>query len=445
MTRAVIPSLLIGIGVGELLLASLHPVDALTKTIEDVVKLLSEAWILKSLLFAMLIGAILTLTVQSGGVGAFVSWLTQKKGLVQSKRGALLLGYLLGIVIFIESTITSLVVGAITRPLAGRFGASPAKVSYLCDATSAPVCSLLPLNGWGALLLVLITSSIAAQNNITPLEILIASLPYNLYAIATLVVLLAVIITGRDVGPMAKSEQRFSQEQIEHDHALLPTKITRISDMLWPIGWMLALTLIYLWIDGSGNMLKGSGTNAIFYAVISTIFLSWLYYVIWVKRFSNKEFFTHVKDGVVSMSSMGLILLLAFGLAAVIKELETGRYLASLITTQIPSWALPALLFAIAALTSFATGTSWGTFSIMVPIGIDIAFGGGLSPALMVGAAVAGGVFGDHCSPISDTTIISSMAAGCDHIEHVRTQLPYALLSALFALVGYLLIGWLKQ
>ena len=199
---------------------------------------------------------------------------------------------------------------------------------------------------------------------------------------------------------------------------------------------------ISLYYTGDGDILKGSGSTSVFYAVITTLIFTYVYYLIG-GYMKHKEYFSALYEGIADMIPIVLILLLAFLIGTVIKELGTANYIATQMQElHISITLLPALVFLVSALTAFSTGTSWGTFSIMMPISLGLAGTFDLYIPLMIGAVVSGGIFGDHVSPISDTTIISSMASGCDHIEHVRTQMPYALIGAFFATVLYLIFGF---
>jgi Na+/H+ antiporter NhaC len=213
-----------------------------------------------------------------------------------------------------------------------------------------------------------------------------------------------------------------------------------IKAMFYPVAVMLLSVPVFLYLSGNGNILEGSGSSAIFYSVFSTLVFTALYY-----RFkgvmSYKTYFQELKIGAGDMMGIGLILLLAFALGEVTVELQTGPYLASLVEGLLNPVYLAALVFLISSMISFSTGTSWGTFSIMIPIALPMAAILDADLSLAIAAVISGGVFGDHCSPISDTTIISSMAADCDHISHVRTQLPYALLSGTIALCLFMFFG----
>jgi tetracycline resistance efflux pump len=433
LSRRVLLSLFVGVIAGEVILGGFGPQETFTSTWELFLTLLGTEWILKTLGFAVMVGSVMALIQESGGVNGFVHTMQERLRLVKTKRGALLLVYLVGVAIFIESSITSLITGSIGRPLSDAYGISRAKLAYVCDSTSAPVCSLILFNGWGALLLGLVATEVAAGTiGGSPVVWLLSSVPYNFYAFAALAVTLAVIWFGIDMGPMR--------------HALPVTEgvsfegTGKMGYMVVPIAVMLLSMFFFLWLTGGGNLLKGSGSSSIFYSLIVTLVVALLYYRIEGAMGVKAWAFNSLK-GAGSMVPIALILLFAFAIGAVTQQLHTGEYLASFAGEVLSPAYLGGVVFLIASLMAFATGTSWGTFSIMIPIAVPLAAAMDADVALCIGAVISGGVFGDHCSPISDTTIISSMAAGCDHIEHVKTQLPYAFISGVLALLLFLLFG----
>lgn len=398
--------------------------------------LLNELWVLKTLAFAMMVGSVMALIERSGGVDGLVHELSTKRSLVTSKRGALIPSFIAGIVIFIESSITSLVAGAIGRPFCDRYGVSRAKLAFVCDSTSAPVCSIIAINGWGALLLGLIGGQIAA-GLIAGEEAhwLISAIGYNFYAYIALMVTFITIWYNIDIGPMKHSSIIEPTIECEDDRGSLGL-------FMWPMIWMIGGVLIFMLITGNGNLLKGSGSSSIFYTLIMTLFLMFGYYR-FKNAMSNIDFIHTTFQGARSMAPIASILLLAFAIGGVSSDMHVGQYLASFIGDYLPSAYLPATIFVLSAIIAFATGTSWGTFSIMLPIAIPLAVGLEAPVALAMGAVISGGVFGDHCSPISDTTIISAMASGCSVQEHTTTQLPYALISAGISLLLFIGTGLL--
>ena len=420
--------------VGEVIIADFHPLNAVFLTLERFGALLSEGWVLKTLAFAIMVGSVMALIERSGGVNGLVHELSVKRSWVKSKRGALMPSFIAGIVVFIESSITSLVAGAIGRPFCDRYGISRAKLAFVCDSTSAPVCSLIPLNGWGALLLGLIggqiTAGLIAGESATWL---VQSIAFNFYAFMALIVTFIAIWYEIDIGPMRHAS--ITPPEIECEDAKGDLGL-----FLWPMVWMIGGVIVLMLITGEGDIFKGSGSTSIFYTLLITLALMWGYY-----RFKNAltttEFFASAMAGARTMTPIAMILLFAFAIGGVSSDMEVGKYLASYIGDYLPSAYLAGAIFVLAAIIAFATGTSWGTFSIMLPIAVPLAVGLDAPVALAMGAVISGGVFGDHCSPISDTTIISAMASGCSVQEHTRTQLPYALIAAAFSLILFIGFG----
>ncbi len=433
LTRHVLLSLFVGVLSAQWIVADFQWIATLEGTVSLFLSLLSEAWIVKTLLFALLVGAVMALLKASGGIEGFIALLTRRYALVRSKRSALLLTYAVGLVIFIESSITSLIAGTIGRPLSERYGFSRAKLAYVCDSTAAPVCSLIMINGWGALVLGLLATQISSgviEGESTAW--LLDALRYNFYAMIALAVTFVVIWFDLKVGEDHTPSDKHS---IQYNGAV--THVPSALLMLLPIGVMLVSVFVSLYITGSGNMLRGSGSSAIFHSQVATLLFMFFYYLS-RRVMTLKTYGREALSGLKSMRDITLILLLAFAMGASTQELETGRYLAAFSSGIVSASYLAGVVFALSAIMAFATGTSWGTFSIMIPIAIPMAVGMDANVALCIGAAISGGVFGDHCSPISDTTIIASLAAGCDHVEHVVTQLPYALFCGVSALILFI-------
>ncbi|HIP42022.1 MAG TPA: sodium:proton antiporter [Campylobacterales bacterium] len=439
ITKDVVVSLLSGIFLGELVIHQFNPLEAIIALLDGFIGLFAEGWIAKTLFFVLLVGAIIRLINDSGGARGFVNYLSQKQKNIDSPKGALLLAYFLGVIIFIESSITALVAGTVAKPLCDKNGVSREKLAFVCDSTSAPICSLIPFNAWGALLLGLIVTAI--DSNVIEgegISLLIESILFNFYSLITVFLVLLVILFDINIGPMrhAKPHQPETNSMTQTHQNKSPLL------MILPIIVLIAMVPISLYYTGNGEILKGSGSTSVFYSVIATLGFIYFYYVIG-KHLKHKEYFNSLYAGISEMIPIALILILAFLIGNVIKDLGTANYLATLIQGNIPPMLLPLLIFLVSALTSFSTGTSWGTFSIMMPIALALGANFGVDIPLMIGAVISGGIFGDHVSPISDTTIISSMASGCDHIAHVRTQIPYALIGAGLASILYLVFGWM--
>ncbi|MEA3490845.1 MAG: Na+/H+ antiporter NhaC family protein [Campylobacterota bacterium] len=435
-TKDVVISLFGGVFVGELVLHGYHPGDAFFATFDGLIALFAEGWITKTLIFMLLVGSIIRILGDSGAIERFVTYLGTKSSSIDSPRGAMLLAYSIGILIFIESSITSLVAGTVAKPLCDKNGVSREKLAYICDSTSAPICSLIPLNGWGALLLGLILTAIESSViEGDALSLLIASIPFNFYAIFTLIIVLIVILFDLDIGPISSAKAVAYLKDLERHPGQ-----SSLWQMLLPIIIMVLSVPIILYITGKGDILSGSGSTSVYYAVIITLFFLYLYYIP-AKIMRHKAYFESLYQGMGDMIPVVMILILALLIGRVIGDLGTAAYLAHILEGNFPVILLPLLIFVISSITAFSTGTSWGTFSIMMPIALALGAMMDLNLPLVIAAVISGGIFGDHASPISDTTIISSMASGCDHIEHVRTQIPYALIGGILASFAFLIAG----
>jgi len=449
-TKHVYVSLTLGIWLGWTIISGGNPLAGIIRTVDALVNVFGEADNTRVVLFSAMIGAIITLTQYSGGMKGFVNWIVGK-GLIRTRKSAGMMAWFLGVVIFIESSICVLVSGAVSRPIFDQLKISREKLSYILDSTSAPKCILIPLNAWGAFVLGLL----AAQGVDDPVRVFIASIPFNFYALLALSLVLAVVLTGRDFGPMRRAERRAQEEgkflrdgaePLVSDDVIMmaekPGVPLRAANMLIPVSVMVIAMPLVLFITGRGNLMEGSGSLSVLWAVILGLSAGAVAYRIQgLMRLS--EITEMFMKGVGGLIPVAILMILAFAIGDTCDALGTGPFVAQVAKASLPPGVIPALVFGVSCFIAFSTGTSWGTFAIMVPIAVPMIGIIGLHPGLMLAAVLGGGVFGDHCSPISDTTIISSMAAATDHIDHVRTQLPYALVAGSAALALYLLLGFL--
>lgn len=454
-SKQVFISLFAGIYVAELILTGGHPVMAMRDSLTGIVKIFEEGWITKTIIFSFLVGAIITLMQASGGVAGFVQYLTEKRGTIKSRKGAMLLAYIIGIVVFIESSITILTSGVVARPLTDKYGVSREKLAFICDSTSAPVCGLIPLNGWGATLIgiigVQVSSGVISGN---PTSILVKSIPYQFYSIVAVLSVLYYIITEKDWGPMKKAEERARTGEVlrKGSTPLVSTEATEVSvkegivpdmwNMIMPLIVLIGMMPVSLYITGDGHMMSGSGSTSVFWAVIAAIAFSGIYYIV-KKIFTLHEFMDYMYKGIGAMVPVASILIFAFAIGNAISALGTGQYLASLVAGKLSGAFGPAIIFILGCIIAFSTGTSWGTFAILMPIAVQMAVAMDANIYASIGAVVSGAIMGDHCSPISDTTILASMASASDHIDHVKTQIPYALVSSAITIVLYLVVGFI--
>jgi Na+/H+ antiporter NhaC len=447
-TKQVYPSLFAGIWLGWTVLDAGNPIAGLRDAIQACIDVFKDEGNTKVIAFSAAVGALIALTQRSGGVAGFIDWITRRRH-VRSARGAQLLAAALGFGIFVESNITCLVTGAIARPLFDRFKLSREKLAYICDSTSAPICMLIPMNGWGAYVIALL----ASQSVANPVSVLVTAIPLNFYSLMAAGYVVYIAASGKDWGPMARAERRAHETgQVIREGAtpLVSTEVLnlspkpglapRVRNMLIPLGAMVTMMPVGLWITGDGNLMAGSGATAVLWAVLGAIVVAGSMYL-WQGLFTFAELTELFFKGVGGLMPLALLMMFAFALGATCLELGTGLYAAGVAEGILSPVVVPTALFLLSGFIAFSTGTSWGTFAIMLPIAVPLADVLGVHLPLSVAAVLSGGVFGDHCSPISDTTIISSMAAGSDHIDHVRTQLPYALMVAVPSSLMFLLLG----
>jgi tetracycline resistance efflux pump len=449
-TREVIFSLLFGIYVGWLIIEEGNLLLGASSTIDILLKVVGEKGNVEVIAFSFLIGSLITVIQRSGGMEGFVR-LVQVKGVIKGRRSAGIFSFLIGIFVFIESNINALVIGTVSRPIFDRLKIPREKLAYICDATAAPVCILIPLNAWGAYIIAILYS----QEVNDPFFHLLRSIPLNFYPIFALLILLSVILTGKDVGQMAEAEQRArTTGKLLRDGAspLISSEITALSpkegvkpralNMIVPVGVMVGMMPLSLYITGRGDIMKGSGSLSVLWSVAAALLVASLLYLT-EGIFNLKELSSLILKGMGGMISLVAILVLAFGIGETCRSLGTGLFTASLVSKWLSGAFVPSLLFLTSCFISFSTGTSWGTFAILIPIGVPLVYAMGLDLPLALAAILGGGVFGDHASPISDTTLVSSMASACDHIDHVKTQLPYAFIAASAAFILYLILGFL--
>jgi len=460
-TRQVFLSLLAGIWAGKLIVGGWNPLTATANTVDACVSVFADAGNTRVIIFCIMVGALIALVQRSGGVDGFIDALHRRR-LGQTRRSAGLLALAVGAFVFVESSISCLVTGAVARPMFDRLRLSREKLAYVCDTASAPVCILIPLNGWGAFVVAQLRSLGVDQ----PVGLLARAIFVNFYALISLIILILVLILDRDFGPMRRAQRRAADDGklmadgampmiSEEVIALKPDDGTprRALNMIIPVGVMVLMMPLGLYVTGLRNLAADqspgfwqildacSGSTAVLWAVLAGVATACVIYRVQGLMRLRKLVDTCF-TGAGGLVSLGVLMMLAFAIGAVCRhDLGTGEYVASLIGSQLSTtWAAP-LVFVTAAVIAFSTGTSWGTFAIMLPIALPVAQSVGLPAPVAVSAVLGGGVFGDHCSPISDTTIVSSMASASDHIDHVRTQLPYALTAGMIATVLYTIAG----
>ncbi len=448
-SRQVYLSLGLFVWLGWTIMSSWNPITGLISSVDTFVEQVTSADNARVLMFSSLIGAMITMSQASGGTEGFVNWI-DRRGLAKSKRSVGLLTVVVSFGVFLESTFSLLVSGSVARPLFDKCRISREKLAYIIDATCAPKLILIPLNAWGAYIAGLLLAQDVSNVN----ALLAASLGFNFYAIIAILLALVVIITDWNIGPMKEAERRVTEEgKLLRDGAepMVSTDVTmtkprddiplRAVNMIVPILIMVVTVPVVLWMTGDGNIRAGSGSKAVLWGVIVGLLVAVAMYRL-QGIMSIKESTDHIMKGIQGLIPVVIVLSLAFTIGATTRALGTGEFVAEAARQTLNPGFVPALVFLLACFIAFSTGTSWGTFAIMIPIVMPMIELLGLHPALTVAAALGGGIFGDHCSPISDTTIVASMASATDHIDHVRTQLPYAMIAASGATVLFLIFGF---
>lgn len=447
ITKEVYSSLFIGILAGGLMYANFSFAGTMEHVFVDgMIGSLTDSWNVGIIIFLVVLGAMVMLMNRAGGSAAFGRWATAH---VKTKMGAQLATIALGVLIFVDDYFNCLTVGSVMSPLAETHGISRAKLAYLIDATAAPVCVIAPVSSWAAA----VVGMVEGANGFT---VFIRAIPYNFYSLLTIVFVVAISVMGFDYGPMAKAELRAMQGELgalskEEDHEVPGASIW---DMLLPV-----IVLIIFCVIGMmyvGGFWSGSSLIDSFADTDASVGLPWgciialiitFVYLLCRRVISFKEASSCITKGFVAMVPAMLILTFALTLKNMTGLLGAADYVAGLVEGAAAGLfaMLPAVIFLVALGLAFATGTSWGTFGILIPIVLPVFAN---SPDLLmigISACLAGAVCGDHISPISDTTIMASAGANVDHIEHVSTQLPYALTVAGISFVCYILAGLVQN
>ncbi len=442
--KEVINALLMAVFSSELLLAYQEHSNivfyASIGFIERIITVLNSPSNIRLLIFSLLIGALLAYVRNSGGVTAMVNKIVGK-GLAKSKRQVGAVTMFTGMVIFIESNLSVLTAGILSRDLFDKFKMSRARLAFIIDSTSAPVCILVLLNGWGAYILGLLNNYDLGQSS---MSVLWGTIPFNFYAIIALLMVAYTVITDKVHGSMKQSELVLHKLDIPDEDPLKEelVKPTKARFMLVPLLSMVFGMFFFMYWSGDGDITQGSGGQSVLYATFFALAIAY-FLLLFSKRYSHKELVDVGFEGVSELLPLVTIVLFSLTLGSSLKELGTGLFIAGFVGEHLPLIFVVPMLFIVGGIISFSTGTSWGTFAILIPIGVPLIQSLGLPPSLVIAAILGGGVFGDHCSPISDTTCVSAIASGCDLLEHVKTQLPYSIFGGILALIAYFTVSYL--
>ena len=451
ITKEVYSSLFIGVAVGALLYSGFHPWDSFVNFFE----IMKNSMNLNILIFDVLLGMIIVLMAKSGGSAAYGKWAGTK---IRTKRSALLATMGLGVLIFVDDYFNCLTVGSVMRPVTDQQKVSRAKLAYIIDATAAPVCIIAPISSWAAA----VNSYVPADAGISGFQLFLRTIPYNLYAILTLVMVFFIWFTGFDFGLMKKHEENAAKgdlftsggdefEQVSEDEVNPGGKVM---DLVLPVAVLIVSAIgamIYTgYLGGAKDIITAfSGCDAetsLIFATMVTIFFMMLLYLP-RKVVDFKGFMESLVEGFKLMIPAITILIFAWSLKGIGDAMGLAEFVGGIVGENASaSIFIPVVLFAVAIFLSFSTGTSWGTFAILVPIATGM-FAGNTSLEMMiisVSAVLAGAVCGDHVSPISDTTVMSSAGAQSNHLNHVSTQMQYAAIVAGVCMVGYIIAALTK-
>ncbi len=455
ITKEVYTSLFVGIVTGALLYSRFN-LELMLNTMmfneeHGMVAKLADSWNVGILIFLVILGILVAMMNKAGGSAAFGRWASSH---IKTRIGAQLATMALGVLIFVDDYFNCLTVGSVMRPVTDKHNVSRAKLAYLIDATAAPVCIIAPISSWAAA----VTSSVPEESGINGFVVFLQTIPVNLYAVLTLAMVILVTVLKMDYGPMRKHELNAiagdlfttGDRTMEGENEELVGTKAKTIDLILPV-----LVLIASCIAGmvySGGILEGASfitafadcdasVGLVFGSVITLIF-TFIYYSM-RDILSFKDFAECIPNGFKAMVAPILILTLAWTLSGMTKLLGAPEFVAGLVEgAGVLKGLLPIVIFLVAAFLAFATGTSWGTFSILIPIVVGV-FPAGQMMVICIAACLAGAVSGDHSSPISDTTIMASAGARCNHINHVSTQIPYVLTVVPICAFGYLLMGLL--
>ncbi len=450
ITKEVYSSLFIGIVAGALFYSNFNLETAYTTMFsEGFIASLSSGWNVGILIFLVVLGAIVVLMNKAGGSAAYGKWAANK---IKGRKGALLSTFGLGCLIFVDDYFNCLTVGSVMKPITDKHKVSRAKLAYLIDATAAPICMIAPISSWAAA----VAGVVEGYDGLT---LFIQAIPYNLYSLLTIFMIIFISAIGLDYGPMKLHEDNalkgdlFTTTNKPYTEEEIPTGKGKVCDLVIPVIILIASCVIGMvytggFFDGTTFIDAFAGCDASLGLSLGSVFALLVIVVYYICRnvLDFGECMKAIPEGFKAMVPAILILTFAWTLSGMTGLLGADVFVSSLFKSGAESLTLflPAIVFLVAVFLAFATGTSWGTFGILLPIVVGV----GLDERLLIisiSACLAGAVCGDHCSPISDTTIMASTGAQCDHIAHVSTQLPYAITVAVVSFAGYIFAGFVQN
>ena len=457
ITKEVYTSLFTGIIIGALLNSNFNLERALNTFLFQenggMVSKLADSWNVGILIFLVLLGILVSVLNRAGGSAAFGHWAADH---IKTKVGAQLAAMVLGVLIFVDDYFNCLTVGSVMRPVTDRHKVSRVKLAYIIDATAAPICIIAPISSWAAA----VTSSVPADAQINGFAVFLQTIPYNLYAFLTIIMVFALSVMKMDFGPMSVYEKNAQNGDLFTVHDAGSTQQeesvykqgVKVIDLLLPVGVLIFSCIVGMVYTGgffSGNdfinaFASADASQGLVLGGFVTLIFTFIYMML-RDVLTFKEFAECIPKGFEAMIAPILILTMAWTLSGMTNLLGAKEFVAGLVQNSANAFQgfLPVIIFLVAAFLAFATGTSWGTFGILIPIVLGV-FPEGQMMVISISACLAGAVAGDHCSPISDTTIMASAGGQCNHVSHVSTQLPYVITVSAVCCVGYILIGVLN-
>lgn len=449
-TKEVYLSLFFGIVAGALLLSGFDPLGAVNEVFDTMSASLGDSWNIGILIFLVFLGIIVSLMTKAGGSRAYGIWARQK---IKSQEGSLFATFFLGVLIFVDDYFNCLTVGSVMRDVCDEFSVSRAKLAYIIDSTAAPICIIAPISSWAA--------AVSGYTSGDGFTLFLQTIPFNLYALLTIIMVIYVIKSNFDFGLMKNNEDvakggdvHFGMNDYTEMEEIEVSDKGKVYDLLLPVAFLIMSCIVSMlytggFFEGVDFITAFTNCDASRGLVLGSFFTLLFIFVLYVPRkvLSYQDFAACIPAGFKSMVPALIILTLAWTLGDIVSDkLEAGAFVYGLMQGSVISAAiLPVCLFGVAIGLAFATGTSWGTFGILIPIATSIFPEGSQLLVIAISAILAGAVCGDHISPISDTTIMASAGAQCNHINHVTTQIPYALLVALACVVGYIVAGFTQN
>lgn len=461
VTKNVFLALIASLLLGNLFLADYHVLTMLTGTKDMVVNVFASSSSTSIIIILTLLGGMFYMIEAAGGLRGFTALMVEKRSLIKSRTGACIFTWLIGVLVFIDGTLSVMITGSVSRPLAKAFGISPEKNAWIVHSTATPLSVLIPIAAYGPY----IAGFIEAQGIGNPTQQMVKGIFFNFYCIFAVLGVAAFILLGVDFGPMKRAQKAYLEkcgmkEKERRDKADGTEDVKEIVEeteketvketggeqtgkaryLLIPLALMIIVAVAYIFYSGGGNMMNGDAeTGLIFGICAGCLYLAAAPAV--SKKISLKQNIDNLFTGCGNMFGIVIIMVLAYALSDLLGALGTAEYLSGVLIKLINPAVFVLVAFLLTCLLSFSTGTSAGTIAIMMPILLPMALSFHIHIPMVVGAVAGGAVFGDHTSPISDTTIMSCSSTGCDVVSHVKTQLPYSLCFALLACILYLILG----